>query len=161
MYKLIILIGLLLSTSAFADEVIMDVGLGAFDTRSDNISQVKLAKVGIQEDVWYNLKQRFNVGGWVDQRGQGFGNSAFAGYQLGFDVRNDVFDASIFSGPTLISGTDELLGGHFQFNETMFLGIVDKNDNAIGIAWNHFSSAGLEMPNLGRDFLGLEIKFPF
>jgi hypothetical protein len=161
MFKTIILIGLLISSTAFADEVVMDVGLGALNSRNDNISQVKMAKVGVQEDVWYNLKQRFNVGGWTDARGQDFSGSAFAGYQLGFVVRNDVFEASIFSGPTVISSTDALLGGHFQFNETLFLGIVDKNDNAIGLAWNHFSSAGIEMPNYGRDFAGLEIKFPF
>ena len=68
----------------------------------------------------------------------------------------------IFSGPTLISSTDVALGGYFQFNETAYLGIRDPNtDDSIGIAYNHFSSAGLESPNVGKDFMCLEIKFPF
>jgi len=160
-FKKIILIGSLFSNIVFANEIIVDIGLGAFNTKSDNISQVKIAKIGIQKDIWNNLRQRFNVGGWIDSRSRDFNNSVLVGYQLGFVVKNDIFEANVFSGPTIISNTDALLGGHFQFNETVFFGIVDKNGNAIGSAWNHFSSAGLEMPNHGRDFMGLEIKFTF
>ena len=146
---------------ADTDELLVDGALGVFNTDGKSISQVKFAKVGIQEDVWYALKQRFNVGTWVDSRGPGFNTSGFAGYQVGFDVKNDVMEAGIFSGPTLITSPDIDLGGVFQFNETVFLGVRDKGDESIGVVYNHLSSAGLEMPNLGKDFMGIEIKFPF
>lgn len=143
------------------DQLVTDVGLGEFGSRGASLSQDKFAKLGWQEDLWYTLKQRFNVGGWLDTRGEGYSSSAFTGYQLGFEVKNDTFEGSVWSGPTLISTPDQALGGYFQFNETLFFGIVDKDEDSIGIAYNHLSSAGLEMPNLGKDFMGLEIKWPF
>lgn len=154
---------LFISSLAYAqnDQVVVDAGLGEFGTRGSSLSQVKFAKIGLQEDLWYSLKQRFNTGGWLDSRGSGYSSSALIGYQLGFEVKNDIFESSIFSGPTIISNQDSSLGGRIQFNESLFFGIVDKDSDSIGIAYNHFSSAGLEMPNLGRDFIGLEIKFPF
>jgi hypothetical protein len=147
--------------NAQQDQVVVDGGLGALGTKGDSLPQVKFAKVGVEEDLWYSLKQRFNVGEWLDSRGSDYSNSSFAGYQLGFEVKNDVLECSLFSGPSLITSPDNALGGILQFNETLFLGVVDKNDETIGVAYNHFSSAGLYTPNLGRDFLGLEIKFPF
>ncbi len=152
---------ILVSSIAHAkgDELLLDAGLGAFSTEGYSLSQVKFAKIGLQEDLWYSLKQRFNVGGWLDNRGQGRTSSAFGGYQIGFDVQNDVFEASVFSGPSLISSPDVALGGIAQFNETVFFGIKDKAGETIGMAYNHFSSAGLEMPNMGKDFMCLEIKF--
>ena len=161
------LVVLALVTSSFAhagaqDEMFLDVGLGTFSTEGKSLSEVKFAKLGIQEEIWDSFKHRFNVGGWLDQRGEGKTNAAFASYQLGFDVTNDVLEMGIFSGPGLISSTDTSLGGYFQFNETVYLGIRNpKSDESIGISYNHFSSAGLEMPNQGKDFMCLEIKFPF
>jgi len=161
MLRYITLIAFLFSTICSADEVVLDAGLGIFGTEGHSLSQVKFGKVGIEEDLWYALKQRFNVGGWLDSRGDGRKSSAFAGYQLGFEVKNDLLIGSVWSGPSLITSPDIALGGPLQFNETIFFGIVDKKQDVIGIAYNHFSSAGIEMPNLGDDFACLEIKFPF
>lgn len=143
------------------DEMFLDAGLGAFSTEGHSLSQVKFIKAGVQEDIWDTFEHKMNVGGWLDSRGEGRTSSAFIGYQIGFDVRNDILEVSVWSGPTLISSTDAALGGNFQFNETIFFGVRDKHDNVIGMAYNHFSSAGLEMPNMGKDFMCLEIKFPF
>ena len=146
---------------AYADEIVTDVGLGSFGSKGSSLSQDKFAKVGIEEDIWSPFKQKFNVGGWIDTRGEGYSSSAFGGYQIGFEVSNNVVQGSVWSGPTLMTSPDQALGGVFQMNETIYLGIVDKERNSIGIAYNHFSSAGLEMPNQGRDFIGLSIKCPF
>lgn len=150
-----------LSSWAQADQFVTDVGLGAFGSKGDTPVQDKFAKVGIQEDVWFPLKQRFNLGGWSDLRGNGYDSSAFLGYQLGFEVTNQVFQMSVWSGPSVITNPDSALGGPLQFNETVFFGIVDKDKNAIGIAYNHLSSAGIYDPNQGRDYIGMEISFPF
>lgn len=153
---------LLLATHvAHADEdVFLDGGLGAFSTEGKSPSQVKLIKLGLQEEVWYSFKERFNLGGWIDSRGLGNSSSAFGSYQLGFDVQNDLFEMGVFAGPALISTPDIMLGGCFQFNETLYLGIRDpKSHDSIGLSYNHFSSAGLESPNQGRDFLAVEVKF--
>lgn len=157
--KLLIL--LLISSTAYADQFVTDVGLGQFGSRGASLSQDKFAKVGVQEELWNPFYQRFNLGGWMDTRGQDYSGAAFFGYQVGFEVTNDIFQGSIWTGPTVISATDQVLGGPIQFNETIFFGIVDKNKDSIGIAYNHFSSASLYTPNLGRDYIGLEIKCPF
>lgn len=159
----IVLILLLMNSLAWAaeDQVVIDAGLGQFGSKGSSLSQDKFAKISIEEDVWYNLKDKFNVGAWLDSRGQGYASSAFTGYQIGFEVTNSIFQSSVWSGPTFVSTPDRALGGRLQFNETVYFGIVDKDKNSIGIEYEHFSSAGLEMPNLGRDFLGLAIKFPF
>jgi hypothetical protein len=162
LYWVFISCGAYISTAyAHDDQYVMDAGLGSFGTEGSSLSQVKFLKVGIQEDLWEGLKQRFNGGAWLDSRGDGRTNSLFTSYQLGFEVSNNIFQASVFSGPALISSPDSDLGGIFQFNETIFLGIVDKDYDSIGVSWNHLSSAGLEQPNQGKDFLCLEIKFPF
>jgi hypothetical protein len=145
----------------YTDTFFVDGGLGIFSTEGHSLSQTKFLKIGVQEDLWYALKQRFDGGFWLDTRGDGRTSSGFMGYQLGFEVKNDLFVGSIWSGPALISSPDIALGGIVQFNETIFFGIVDKSGDNIGIAYNHFSSAGLEMPNLGKDFIGLEIRFPY
>jgi len=149
------------AAAAANDNIVIDGGLGIFNTQGDTLSDVKFVKIGLQRDLWYAFKQRFNGGLWLDSRGKDYNNSAFVGYQLGFEVKNDVLIASIFVGPSLISSPDADLGGPLQFNDSLFLGIVDKFGDSIGVVLNHFSSAGLEMPNVGKNFLCLEIKFPF
>ena len=158
---LLCVLALTACSSAFAedDHIIVDAGLGIFSTEGKNLSQGKFAKFGLQQDIWYNLKQRYNVGAWLDSRDQQYKSSAFAGYQLGFQVDNDTYESSVFFGPNLITTPDAALGGHFQFNLSIFFGIKDRDGNAIGFGYNHFSSAGIEMPNLGRDYGCLEIKF--
>lgn len=150
-----------MATTVHADQVITDVGLGAFGSKGASVSQDKFTKLGLQEEIWSPFQERFNLGGWIDDRSPGYSSAAFMGYQIGFEVTNDVLQGSVWTGPTMLTSTDQMLGGIFQFNETIFFGIVDKDKNSIGIAYNHFSSAGLETPNLGRDYLGLEIKCPF
>lgn len=162
MNKLALLL-LLMSSVAWADgdQIITDVGLGQFGSRGSSLSQDKFAKVGIQEEIWGPFQQRFNLGGWLDTRGPGYSSAAFTGYQVGYEVSNSIFQASVWTGPTIISATDQVLGGYFQLNETIFFGIVDRDRDAIGMVYNHLSSGPLATPNLGRDYLGLEIKVPF
>ena len=161
--KYLILLLMLVPCLSFADtdQVIVDAGLGVFSSKGHSFSQDKFAKIGIQEDLWNAFKQRFNTGGWIDTSGEGRTSSAFVGYQLGFEVKNDLFIGSVWTGPSVITSPDEVLGGPIQFNETVFFGLADIKNNAIGLAYNHFSSASLYTPNLGRDYMCLEIKFPF
>lgn len=160
MNKLVFLF-LLLSSVAWADEIVTDVGLGQFGSRGSSLSQDKFVKFGWQEDLYGPFKQRLNLGVWEDTRGAGYSSSIFTGYQLGFEVTNSVFQASVWTGPTIISATDQVLGGYLQFNETIFFGIVNKDKDAIGVVYNHLSSGFLATPNLGRDYMGIEIKCPF
>lgn len=152
----------LLATPAFADSTMsLEVATGVFNSGKNSLAETKLVKLGLEEDLWYNLKHRVNGGFWLDNAGDGRKGSGFLGYQWGFVVNNGSTEVGVYSGPTYITTTDTYLGGCFQFNETIYFGISDKDYNFAGFAYNHFSSAGIETPNMGRDFAGVMLKFPF
>ena len=58
-------------------------------------------------------------------------------------------------GPSYLVTPDTVLGGHFQFSLEGGLCTNDGKE-AICLNWDHYSSAGIEMPNLGRDFIVLQ-----
>jgi hypothetical protein len=159
-HTLIFLCTIVYSGQVYAqdDQIFVDGGLGVFNSGKNSLSETKTLAIGLQEDLWGPLKQRGAVGAWLDNAGQGKSSSAFASGQLGFEVDHQGLIGGIFSGPAVISNTDVLLGGHFQFMEDLHLGIQDRN-NYIGVFYRHLSSAGLEMPNIGRDLVGIEIRF--
>jgi len=146
----------LIPTFTRSDEMLFDVGLGALDTSSS----MKFFSVGIQEDLWGPLKERASCGGWVDSSA-GASSSGFFSGQLGFEVDSGSLTGDAFFGPGSITQTDVLLGGYFQFESSLELTFHDINRNGMGVFFRHFSSAGFEMPNQGRDVLGLELIFPF
>lgn len=160
MLKHLILALILLPSLCFADDTVLDGGMGVFHSADKGLSETKMLTLGVQEDLWGPLKDRATVGGWLDTTGNGKSSSALASGQLGFEVSSaNGIVGGIFVGPALISNTDILLGGHFQFMDDLHLGIADVHGNYIGIIYRHLSSAGLEMPNIGRDVFGLEIRF--
>jgi hypothetical protein len=158
---ILLLIGMWGNVAWADDQIVTDVGLGTFGTKGSSLSQDKFIKIGLEKELSSPLQERFNLGAWTDSRGAGYTNSLYGGYQLGFEITNDTFQASVWSGPTLITSPDRALGSVFEFNETIFFGVADKKHNSIGLAYNHFSDAGLTQINLGRDYMALEIKFPF
>lgn len=155
MFKYIVFICLNVFCSlSLADEVTFDLGLGALNTTST----MKFVSLGVQEDLWTIVKQRATVGGWIDQS-PGNASSGFIAGQLGVEIVNSGWVGSTFFGPGAISQSDNLLGGWFQFMSSLEFGLRDINGNYIGAMFRHFSSAGVETPNLGRNVLGLELKF--
>jgi hypothetical protein len=152
----IVLIGIFLSTASYAqdDQVITNVGIGV-----SNSYGTRMVSLGIQEDLWGTLKQRGMGGFWIDDSGNGRNSSAFISGQLGFEVNSNGTVVSIFTGPALISIPDSYLGGPFQFMSDVHWGVQDMDLNYIGVYYRHISSAGLETPNVGRDIVGLEIRF--
>lgn len=161
---LVICVFLQLSGVAYAqdDQWILDGGLGVFHSASQNgLSETKMLSLGVQEDLYGPIKQRGTLGGWIDNGGSGRNGSGFASAQIGFEVVNNGLVGSVFTGPSLITTPDVLLGGMFQFTDDLHLGIQDNQLNYIGLLYRHLSSAGLETPNSGRDFIGLELRMPF
>lgn len=159
----LLLIGLLIvSGNAWAqdDQVIVDGGVGVFHSADKGLSEMKMITLGIQEDVWGPLKMRGTGGAWIDNAGNGRTGSALVSGQLGYEVNSHGLVGSIFTGPTLISHPDQvLLGGYFEFMEDIHLGIQDEHNSYIGVMYRHISDAGLTAVNIGRDSIGIEIRF--
>lgn len=136
------------------DQIVWGAGIGSGDSYG-----TRMLSLGIQEDLWYALKQRGTVGGWFDPTGNGRSSSVLASGQLGFEVNSRGTVVSIFTGPCLISTPDSYLGGYFQFMTDAHIGLQDNDVNYLGVFYRHISSAGIENPNVGRDIMGLELKF--
>jgi hypothetical protein len=145
---------LLISSLAQADNLFMDGAVGV-----GNSDGTRAVSGGIQEDLYGPLKQRALGGFWIDNTGNGKTSSLFLSGQLGFQVNSGGTIAGIFSGPGLVSGTDALLGSYFEFVSDAHFGIQDKDLNYIGAYYRHISDAGITTVNIGRDMIGLELRF--
>lgn len=149
----------LILEDSYADDLILDGGVGVFNSGKKSLSETKMVTFGVQEDLIGPLKDRAVIGGWLDNADHGRSSSAVVGGQLGFEVNRDGLLVGIFTGPSVISNTDALLGGPIQFMDDLHLGIQDPHGYYIGVMYRHLSSAGIETPNIGRDVVGLELRF--
>ena len=157
--KLAILLILFGSVAYAQDETIVSGGIGISNSGKKSLAETKMLTLSFQEDLWGPLKQRGTLGGWIDNAGGGKTGSALAAAQIGWEIERNGIVASVFSGPCLLSETDILLGGHFQFMDDLHLGIRDVSGYYIGVIYRHISSAGIATPNIGRDIVGLEFRF--
>jgi hypothetical protein len=133
--------------------------LGVANSAKASHSETKLISVGNRSKLGLGLIQQYELGAWADRAGYGRKSSAYTAYQVGVEA-GESFIGRFMAGPALISTPDSYLGGYFQFSEDLFFGIKGENGNTIGVIYKHFSSAGLETPNVGRDFLGISISIP-
>lgn len=102
-------------------------------------------------------------GFWVDNTNrQGATGSAFFSGSIGVEPRAGSLYVNLFQGVAVISSPDTVLGGPLQFVEDFGIGIRDKEtETAVGFFYKHVSSAGIFKPNLGRDFMGLQVMIPW
>ena len=159
--KYLILLLMLVPYLSFAqdDQLVLDGGVGLFHSADKGLSETKMMTLGVQEDLWGPIKDRAIVGGWIDETGDGKSGSALLGGQLGFEVNNNGWVGSIFSGPAMISNTDVLLGGNFEFVDDLHLGMQDQHGYYIGVMYRHISDVGLTPVNIGREFIALELRW--
>lgn len=117
----------------------------------------KLFGIRRQESISFGIHSAFELGGYVDNGGAGRKGAALFKAQLGVTPGPEVGTfAKAFFGPCLISARDTQLGGYGQFCSDIGIGIRDR-DSSVTIGYGHISSAGLALPNHGRDFLMFEL----
>lgn len=139
------------------------IGVGVGNSGVGSISETKIISFGWHDKLFGPFFQQIEGGAWFDSRDDlGRKSSAFGGYSLGMHVQTvtGVY-ASYSVGPAVISHTDALLGGNFQFNNDFGFGISDESGYKIGLNYKHLSSAGIFKPNYGRDFLMLKLSIPW
>lgn len=155
------LFGLLLTFKECRADDYIDVSLGLYKNAIPKASNVKLIQLGHRDYIALGLFTQYEAGGWFQlDEGDGRKSSAYGAGQLGIEA-NGFLIARVAIGPALITTPDSYLGGIFQFTTDIFIGIKGDNENTLGFKYKHFSSAGLEMPNEGRDFGGLELTVPW
>lgn len=108
------------------------------------------------------LITQYEIGAWFDNSGiNGRSSSSMGSVSAGINVNTGYIFGQALVGPALISAPDSNLGGVFQFNNDVAFGLRDPDTNAtFGFAYKHLSSAGIESPNRGRDFMLFRISIP-
>ena len=128
----------------------------------ESLSATKAVFVSKQSSLGGPFIKQLEVGGWDDTDGRGRKSSGMASASAGLNVNAGYIFAQALVGPAIISTPDKLLGGRFQFNNDFALGLRDpKTGASIGAAYKHISSAGLEHPNEGRDFILFRVGIPW
>lgn len=112
-----------------------------------------------EDSIFYSLSYAAEMGGWVDNGGNGRSNSLLAKLQVGVTpgMERGIFGKA-FVGPCFLNATDTQLGGHGQFCTDIGLGLRDVF-TFMDIDYGHISSAGLATPNKGRDYIMFEAGF--
>ena len=157
-YLLLILISF--SNIALADTAFMNYGLGVAESAIHSKAETKVISLGYREEMWDGIYWQNRVGYWGDgSSGMGRKSSGYAASGLGLEV--DLKPVELRSGWSLatITSPDVYLGGVFpQFSGDFSIGVRDSHGNGMAITYFHISSAGLVTPNMGRDFVTLELS---
>lgn len=109
----------------------------------------RMGSLGVQYgDAW---KVRANGGCWL-ATAPGQNSSGFGSLQGGLEVVGEggTFAGLLF-GPSFITRPDAKLSGRFQFHLSGGVGVKNRAGYGVGLKWEHFSNAGLILPNYGRD----------
>ena len=146
---------LLISISAKADEVFMGYGMGVF-----NSTDTKILNIGYRQDLYGGFYWSYKGGFWADTSGDPTKSSSlFASTGPGFLIDLNPVEIRNGIGLSAISNPDSMLGGAFpQFQEDLSVTLRDIHGNGIGVQYSHVSSAGIYNPNIGRDFVIIELS---
>lgn len=161
MRKLLVALTMLSSVSSLADTV---VKYGAnLPKYKEDLGSTKALFIANQRRWFGYFIGQLEAGAWFDNTGiDRRRSSALLGASLGIHVNAGYVYGQILFGPAWISSPDSALGGNFQFNNDVAFGIQDpKTETSVGFAYKHVSSAGIELPNRGRDFLMFRVSIPF
>lgn len=146
---------ILFSITARADDYSFKYGMGLYN--GSPTGSVKQFSFRSEQHELYAIHSATEGGFWVDNLGDGRRGAVFGKYQLGVKPGSEVgVYGKAFWGISLQSSTDTQLGGIAQFSQDAGLGIRDET-SFVEVGYTHFSSAGIFLPNRGRDFLTLSM----
>lgn len=160
MMKFMIFILMTMTLNAFADEYFLGYGLGMFNSADHSPAQVKTLNLGCRSYFAPGFYTSYKGGFWIDNSPVSDRNgSIYASLGLGMKVEIQYIEMRAGWGLGAISSKDSYLGGNFpQFNGEIYFGFRDFTGHGIGLQYEHISSAGIVMPNKGRDFLLLQLS---
>jgi len=144
---------------AYADEAFVGYGVGIFRGADQFLGQTKYASIGyrdfLYEGLYWQSKLGFIGEGSADQTRKSGGWTS-----SGFGLETNLSPVELRGGAALaaITTPDSQLGGYFEFNEDVSIGLRDTRGDGIALQYNHISCASLCSPNLGRDAVMLELS---
>lgn len=154
--RLLILLTVLFSFSSLAKDLSLKYGLG-INNHQNQITDVKLIALSIDQDIFGILREKYEAGLYVDNTRVN-SRVGYLAYMIGVEPRVGQAYFNGTSGLGMMSGTDKRLGSAFQFFHEFGFGVIDKNDRTrMGVYYKHISNAGITQPNMGRDFIGIQM----
>lgn len=153
---------LLVLTDESQAEGYAEAAIGVFNSAKHSPIETKFGQMGYRAYSQWGGFIEGEFGGWAHQAGTtGQRSSGYLATLVGVEAEHGV-DLRLAVGPAIVTNPDIYLGGNFpQFTEDFFVGVRGRTGTSLGAKYKHFSSAGLVMPNIGRDFLGVEVSLPF
>jgi hypothetical protein len=154
--KLALFFTLLVPSICWADATV-SIGTGKGILGDHGTPFERVVALGYQRTLLQDFFVRPEAGYFEDISGNGK-SSGWVSTLLGIRALSSVGpELHLAVGPSYLQNPDQVLGGHFQFSLEGGLGIAD-NRTYVGLAWKHLSSAGIEMPNQGRDFIVVQFR---
>jgi hypothetical protein len=117
--------------------------------------------LGYEEKVIGPFITQLEGGIFSDSAGEGRRGSAFGTASIGIEATPGYFVLRSVHGIGAITSPDSMLGGWFQFNNDLLIGIQDDHGVIFGLNYKHISSAGINTPNLGRDMVLVHVEIPW
>jgi hypothetical protein len=148
------------SSHTHYEEYFFGYGVGVANSAKNSSTEVKTLDLGYRVEVYNGIYWQAKAGFWGDGSGDPTRKSSFY-LSTGPSLLVDLNPIELRSGWSLagITSPDSYLGGAFpQFNGELYLGVRDRYGNGTGVKYQHFSSAGIYQPNVGRDFLMMELS---
>ena len=131
-------------------EVTVELGAGVGYTNSN------LLLLGYTEPtrpIWgVSTYTQYNVGAWDGRR-----EASVVGVAKGLEWALGRARLRLSSGASLISETSSRLSSNFEFYEQLMLQ-HRLSDFDIALSYRHWSNANIKSPNLGMDFIGVQIE---
>lgn len=148
----------LVCRNCFAEATAM-IGAGKGITGEPGTPFERVAVIGYQHAFSPDFFARGEIGKFEDYSGNGK-SSAWITPIFGIKAVSKMGpELHVGAGPGYLHVPDNILGGHFQFFLEGGLGIASYDGHSyVGIAWKHISSAGIETPNKGRDFIVVQVR---
>jgi hypothetical protein len=151
---------LLMILSACAHSSHLKYGVGLNDGPFPD-TQVKIIGIGSSRPLGPIFDMQHEAGLFADNR-SGLGPTGYVSpAMIGLETKGPGLYAHYFVGPSLITQTDQRLSSILEFENSFELGIRDYRGISLGANLTHFSNAGLWLPNMGRDFLGVRLNINF
>ena len=143
----LLLFSLLFSLSAQANDLLL-----SFSPTMDGGYTPKLVQVGYEHDFSHPVALVAECGGMFE--GENIGTCSIVP-SIKVQTLSGLV-ARVGVGPGFVTATDSRLSSIFEFHIQGFFGL-EQDGWQVGILGDHFSNAGLVLPNLGRDFVGLGV----
>jgi len=154
MFKYLFLLILLCSPICRAYELGLKYGVGFGLPNATDNTEAKLLSFEASNELGSLFRHKLSLGAWFDPHPEfNRSSAAFGAYSAGLRVEAGYLYIENYFGFGWISQVDSMLSTSFEFTEEIGAGIKDEKGRFIGIEYRHFSNAGIQLPNKGRDFI--------